>query len=86
MSMDFSQRLLQESLRTNLKIHLFFLPFYQFSRSLFLQSVEDAKEKGGRKGGAGREKEEKGSFLLVFFLVCAFSNSTDPTISEPGIG
>ena len=85
MAMDFSQRLLQESLRTNLR---YIFPFYvypsvQLSRSLFLQSVEDAKEKGGRKGGRGGKKE-KGSFLLVFFLVCAFSNSTDPTVSEPG--
>ena len=75
MAMDFSQRLLQESLRTNLKIHPSFLPFYQFSpasRSLFLQSVEDAKAKGGRKGGRGGKKGKKrfppGFFSCLRFL------------------
>ena len=86
MAMDFSQRLLQESLRTNLKIHLSFSgPFYQFSPAVACSSRvwRMRKRKAGERGG-GAGKKEKRSFLLVFFLVCAFSNSTDPTVSEPG--
>ena len=81
--MDFSQRLLQESLRTNLKIHPSFLPFYQFSPAVACSSRvwRMRKRKAGERGG-GAGKKEKRSFLLVFFLVCAFSNSTDPTVSE----
>ena len=83
MAMDFSQRLLQESLRTNLKIHHPFLPFYQFSPAVACSSRvwRMRKRKAGERGG-GAGKKEKRSFLLVFFPVCAFSNSTDPTVSE----
>ena len=91
LAMDFSQRLLQESLRTNLKIHLSFSPFYQFSRSLFQalrwwekrERVEDEKEKGGRKGRRGGKKGKR-RFPRSFFSCLHFLNSTDPTISEPG--
>lgn len=85
MAMDFSQRLLQESLRTNLKIHPSFLPFYQFSPAVACSSRvwRMRKRKAGeRGGGAGREKRKKEVSSWCFFLVCAFSNSTDPTVSE----
>lgn len=66
-------------------IHLSFLPFYQFSPAVACSSRvwKMRKRKAGGKGG-GAGKKDKGSFLLGFFLVCAFSNSTDPTVSEPG--
>ena len=69
MAMDFSQRLLQESLRTNLKIHPSFLPFYQFSPAVACSSRvwRMRKRKAGERGG-GAGKKEKRSFLLVFFL------------------
>ena len=48
------------------------LPAVQPSRSLFLQSVEDAKEEGGRKGGRGGIKGKKkfppGFFSCLRFL------------------
>ena len=67
-------------------IHLPFLPFYQFSPAVACSSRvwKMRKRKASEKGG-GAGKKDKGSFLLGFFLVCAFSNSTDPTISEPGL-
>ena len=51
---------------------LFTLLPVQPSRSLFLQSVEDAKEEGGRKGGRGGIKGKKkfppGFFSCLRFL------------------
>ena len=51
---------------------LFTLLPVQPSRSLFLQSVEDAKEKGGRKGGRGGKKGQRkfppGFFSCLRFL------------------
>ena len=73
MAMDFSQRLLQESLRTNLKIHPSFLPFYQFSPAVACSSRvwRMRKRKAGERGG-GAGKKEKRSFLLVFFSCLRF--------------
>ena len=75
--MDFSQRLLQESLRTNLKIHLSFSPFYQ-SCSRLSDSGKSAKvwkmrkgwgqREGRAKRGAGREKRKKEVSSRFFFL------------------
>ena len=47
MAMDFSQPLLQKSLKTNFKIHLSFSAFCQFSRSLF----QALRYRGGGGGG-----------------------------------
>ena len=75
--MDFSQRLLQESLRTNFKIHLSFSPFYQ-SCSRLSDSGKSAKvwkmrkgwgqREGRAKRGAGREKRKKEVSSRFFFL------------------
>ena len=50
---------------------LFTLLPVQPSRSLFLQSVEDAKEKGGRKGGRGGKKGKR-KFPPGFFSCLRF--------------
>lgn len=74
MAMDFSQRLLQESLRTNLKIHPSFLPFYQFSPAVACSSrvwrmrKRKAGESGGRGGKKGKKKFPPGFFSCLRFL------------------
>ena len=91
MALDFSQRLLQKSLRTKFKrkIHLSFSTFCQFSSSLFQALSSDSEESAkvwkmgtrerGAKREAGREKRKKevSSRFFFFFALSQFYGPDD---------